>query len=120
MKEAVDLEMSSIRQHHAGIEEQDKKTKDQAMKCLEAVFYEYLERCTGKSKKEIQQMEARVPGGEDPGAREHQEGEEMSDNGSPSDNAEGYTVDCVDVYPGRSELGCLTVQMDKARETFRS
>ena len=64
IKDAVDSEMKSIRENHIIIKKLDKETQDDVMECLEAVVYDHLERCTGKDKEEVKEMEGRVPGGE--------------------------------------------------------
>jgi len=67
VKEAVDNEMKSIRENDVIIKDiKPKKEQDQVMECLEAVVYDWLERCCDpkKTKAQIEKMECRVPGGE--------------------------------------------------------
>lgn len=60
--DAVTSEMNSIKKHHPAISKNGKKGED-ALECLEAVCYAYLEECTGKPKDEVKKMEARLPWG---------------------------------------------------------
>lgn len=62
VEDAVKNEMNSIKEHHPAISKNGKKGEE-ALECLEAVCYDYLEKCTGKSKDEVKKMETRVPWG---------------------------------------------------------
>jgi hypothetical protein len=65
VKDAIASEMNSIRRHDETISKiTPKETQDDVMTCLEAVVYDYLERCTGKKKEEIAEQQCRVPGGD--------------------------------------------------------
>ena len=64
-KKAINSELASIRRNHNQIKNaKPKKKQDDMMKCLEAVIYDHLERCSDpkKTKKEIQETKLRVPG----------------------------------------------------------
>ena len=64
-KEAIDAELKSVRKNHTKIKNAEpKKKQNDIMKCLEAVIYDHLERCSDpkKTKEEIQRTKLRVPG----------------------------------------------------------
>ncbi|WP_300042659.1 DUF4150 domain-containing protein [uncultured Paracoccus sp.] len=63
VKQAVDNEMKNIKDHHPAIKDNGKKGED-ALECLEAVVYAYLESASGKKGDELKATKTRVPGGE--------------------------------------------------------
>ncbi len=65
VKESIDAELDSVRRNHTKIKDtKPKKKQDEMMKCLEAVIYDHLERCSDpkKTKDEIKETKLRVPG----------------------------------------------------------
>ena len=62
VKQAVDNEMTNIRDHHPAISQNGAKGEE-ALKCLEAAVYAYLEDASGKTGDDLKNTKARIPGG---------------------------------------------------------
>jgi hypothetical protein len=62
VKQAVDNEMKNIAEEHPAISGNGEKGK-QALECLEAVVYNYLEEASGKKGDDLKNTKVRIPGG---------------------------------------------------------